>query len=130
MADASATLDAKLARLEKLKSEINQLENEIGDEISSRPVNENLIFFYGGACPYTPRAEKLIQCLERHTQRPVVRMETWQNKDNYDKFVEVGGPDKCGGVPFLFNMETKESICGVPRTLDQVKQWAGVAADQ
>lgn len=80
-----------------------------------------LYFFYGNECPHChtmlPIVDKLI---EEGTK--ITKLETWHNKENATKF---DGMDKgkCGGVPFFFNEESGQSICGETSEED-VRAWA------
>jgi hypothetical protein len=54
----------------------------------------------------------------------ISRFEVYQSKDNSKKYGDVGGPRKCGGVPFFYNSKTGVSICGSAVDCDKLKLWA------
>lgn len=42
---------------------------------------------------------------------PIQKMETWKNEENA-KLAEEKDCGKCGGVPFFYNDESEQWICG------------------
>ena len=70
-----------------------------------------LLEFYGKECGHCFAINGLIDKLEKELNLKVERYETWHNEENAHKQAEY---DKglCGGVPFFFNTDSKEYICG------------------
>ena len=85
-----------------------------------------LLMFYGKECPHCERMEPLVAKLEREEGITVERSEAWHDDANAKKLEELD-QGLCGGVPFFYNTETKESLCGeVP--YEEVQVWALGAA--
>ncbi len=82
----------------------------------------SLLFFYGTECPHCERLEKNIQAFEAETGKSVQRVEVWHNKHNLDRLEDLD-VNMCGGVPFLYNEETKKFICGEAK-VSEIKEWA------
>lgn len=70
-----------------------------------------LLEFYGLECSHCIKMHPLIERFEKETGIKVEKYETWHNEENARKQEEY---DKgtCGGVPFFFNTEISQSICG------------------
>ncbi len=82
----------------------------------------SLLFFYGTECPHCERLEKNIRAFESETGAKVERIEVWHDKANLAR-LEMIDKDMCGGVPFLYNEETKKFICGEAK-VKEIKAWA------
>jgi len=69
-----------------------------------------LQMFFGDECPHCERMMPLVNQLIEEGM-PVEKLETWHHEENAKKHKNV---DKgyCGGVPFFFNTENKQWICG------------------
>ncbi len=80
-----------------------------------------LYFYYGEECPHChtmlPLVDKLIE-----SGTNVKKLETWHNDDNAKALTEVD-TGKCGGVPFFWNDESKQFICGATSE-ENLKKWA------
>ncbi|MEK7615007.1 MAG: hypothetical protein AAB431_01325 [Patescibacteria group bacterium] len=80
-----------------------------------------LYFFYGEECPHChtmlPLVDKLIG-----EGKKIQKMETWHNEENASLFEKLD-KGKCGGVPFFFNEESKQFICGESDEKN-VRKWA------
>lgn len=80
-----------------------------------------LYFFYGEGCPHChvvlPIVDKLIQ-----EGIEIQKLETWNDKQNA-KLAEEKDCGKCGGVPFFFNEESGEWICGSAEE-EVIRTWA------
>ena len=81
-----------------------------------------LLEFYGTECPHCERMHLLVRRLEKESGVLVEKYEVWHNSENAKKMEEY---DKgfCGGVPFFYNTETKNHICGETQ-YDDLKKWA------
>lgn len=69
-----------------------------------------LLEFYGKECPHCvvmmPLVDKLIA-----EGTKIEKFETWHNDENAKKMEEYDR-GLCGGVPFFYNTESKQFICG------------------
>jgi thiol-disulfide isomerase/thioredoxin len=81
-----------------------------------------LLEFFGTECPHCSRMHPLVERLEKEKGVKVEKYEVWHNEENAKKMMEY---DKCycGGVPFFFNTETEEYICG-EAPYEKLKNWA------
>lgn len=81
-----------------------------------------LLEFYGEECSHCLKMKPLVERLEKEEGVKVEKYETWHNEENAKKFDEY---DKgvCGGVPFFFNTETNQSICGEV-SYGELRNWA------
>ncbi|PIR69850.1 MAG: hypothetical protein COU47_00210 [Candidatus Niyogibacteria bacterium CG10_big_fil_rev_8_21_14_0_10_46_36] len=70
-----------------------------------------LLEFYGNECPHCVRMAPLVERLKQEEGITVEQFEVWHDDDNSIKMDEYD-TGLCGGVPFFFNTETKEFICG------------------
>ncbi len=82
----------------------------------------HLLEFYGTECPHCVHMHKLVEKLEKEENLKVDTFEVWHNKENEKKLLEMD-QDLCGGVPFFYNTETKQFICG-ETDYATVKAWA------
>lgn len=83
-----------------------------------------LLEFFGWNCIHCHNMEPLVDKLEKESGAKVQKYEVWRdenagNAEMMSKY-DTGG---CGGVPFFFNTETKEAICG-ECPYDELKDWA------
>ncbi len=70
-----------------------------------------LLEFYGEGCPHCIKIKPLVEKLEQETGVKVEKYEVWHNEENIKKVQEYN-KGLCGGVPFFFNTETNDFICG------------------
>lgn len=82
----------------------------------------NLLFFYGEECPHCKNMHALLDRIEKEESVSISRIEVWHNAENL-KILESYDKEYCGGVPFLFNTETKKWMCG-EISYDELKTWA------
>ena len=83
-----------------------------------------LLEFYGTECPHCIRLRPLLERLEKEEGVKIERYEVWHDDKNA-AMMEKYAKDRCEGVPFLFNTETQDSVCGEAE-YDMLKKWAGV----
>ena len=83
-----------------------------------------LLGFHGTECPHCVRMKPLIEQLEKEGGVHVEMFEVWHDPVNAKKMSEYDR-GLCGGVPFFYNTETKDYICG-EASYDDLKAWAGV----
>ena len=81
-----------------------------------------LLEFYGRECPHCITMMPLIERLEKETGLKVEARETWHDAANAEllKKYDTG---LCGGVPFFFNTDTNDAICG-ECGYDELLAWA------
>lgn len=78
--------------------------------------------FYGEECPHCEKMEPKVEQLQDEEDVEVEQLEVWHNEENaemMDKYDE----GYCGGVPFFFNTESEEWICG-ETDMETLKAWA------
>lgn len=83
-----------------------------------------LFEFYGQECPHCIRMHPLVEQLEKEHGVKVEKYEVWHNDENRQKMAGYAA-DRCMGVPFFFNTETQEFICGSTE-YEYLKKWAGI----
>ncbi|PJE64317.1 MAG: hypothetical protein COU90_02600 [Candidatus Ryanbacteria bacterium CG10_big_fil_rev_8_21_14_0_10_43_42] len=81
-----------------------------------------LLEFYGEECPHCQEMDALVKKLEEETGVRVETFETWHNTENARKMEEYDR-GLCGGVPFFFNTESGNFICG-ETSYENLKHWA------
>ncbi|MEX2007886.1 MAG: thioredoxin domain-containing protein [Candidatus Spechtbacterales bacterium] len=81
-----------------------------------------LIEFYGTECGHCTTMAPLVQRLQQEEGVQIEQREVWHNEENAtaQKQYDVG---LCGGVPFFYNTETKQHICG-EASYEELKTWA------
>lgn len=70
-----------------------------------------LFEYYGDTCPHCIAMKPLIEEVEKELGLKIEKLEVWNNEENLKKMEEVDN-GRCGGVPFFYNSETDEFICG------------------
>lgn len=78
--------------------------------------------FYGDGCSHCENMAPKVQELEDETGVEVEKLEVWNNKENAEKQKELDD-GKCGGVPFFYNTESDEWICG-ETDIETLKKWS------
>ncbi len=80
-----------------------------------------LLEFYGQECPHCERMAPLVEKLKKEGF-DVQQFETWHHPEHAKKQKEY---DKglCGGVPFFYNTDSGEFICGATE-YEALKSWA------
>lgn len=81
-----------------------------------------LLEFYGTECPHCVKMNPLIERLEKEERTDVEKYEVWHNEENAEKMRKYA-EGRCMGVPFFFNTETEDVICG-EADYERLKQWA------
>ena len=81
-----------------------------------------LLEFYGETCPHCIEMVPLVEKMEAELEVTVEKLEVWNNEENAKRMEEF---DKglCGGVPFFYNTEAKQFLCGAT-DYDTLKAWA------
>ncbi|MFB6216017.1 MAG: hypothetical protein ABEJ72_03490 [Candidatus Aenigmatarchaeota archaeon] len=83
--------------------------------------------FYGDECPHCEKMEPVVDEVEEEEDVEIQRLEVWNDRDNAKKQYELDQDDSgdklCGGVPFFYNTETDEWICG-EADKEELKAWA------
>lgn len=67
--------------------------------------------FYGDSCPHCIEMMPVVEKLEKELGVKVEKLEVWNNEANAEKLEEIDR-GLCGGVPFFYNDENKDFICG------------------
>lgn len=82
--------------------------------------------FYGLECPHCQKMRELTdKLMKEYPSVHIERKEVWHDKANMAFVEECDSSGECGGVPFFYNSENKEWLCGEV-TYDELKKWAGV----
>ncbi|MAG47884.1 hypothetical protein CL617_04725 [archaeon] len=81
-----------------------------------------LVEYYGTACPHCVEMAPLIEKLEKEEKIKIKKLEVWHNAANAKKFQEADN-GFCGGVPFFINTKTGKKVCG-SMTYAKLKAWA------
>jgi len=63
-----------------------------------------------------------VEQLEEDEDVKVEKLEVWNNQENAEKMEELDD-GKCGGVPFFYNTESEEWICG-ETDIETLKKWS------
>ena len=63
-----------------------------------------------------------LERLEKEEGLEIKSYEVWHDEKNA-KMMDECAKDKCEGVPFLFNTETKDFVCG-EADYERIKEWA------
>jgi len=71
----------------------------------------------------TRKAEPVVQSLEASIGKSVTRLEVYRSETNKQRYIQSGGLEKCGGVPFFYNDYTKSTVCGA-REIAVLQRWA------
>ena len=80
-----------------------------------------LLEFYGKECPHCIAMQPDIEKLEAEGFT-IEHFETWHDEANAKKLQEYD-TGLCGGVPFFFNTESKQFLCGEADAAT-LKKWA------
>lgn len=67
--------------------------------------------FYGDGCPHCEKMESKVGKVEEEEDVEIEQKEVWDDEENAEKQKELDD-GKCGGVPFYYNTETDQWICG------------------
>ena len=81
-----------------------------------------LYFFYGTECTHCHEMDPLNLKLEKELKIKLEKVEVWHNEKNAD-FLRKLAEGKCMGIPFYYNENNKNWICG-NTTYDELKKWA------
>ena len=81
-----------------------------------------LYMFHGEGCPHCVEMVPVVDKLNQSGEFKIEKLETWHNKENEAKQKEF---DKgfCEGVPFFYNTDSGEWICGGTDE-ETLKKWA------
>ena len=78
--------------------------------------------FYGDSCPHCTAMEDDVEKVQEEEDVDIEQLEVWNDKENAKKQKEFDD-GKCGGVPFFYNTESEEWICG-ETSYETLKAWA------
>ena len=82
-----------------------------------------LLEFYGTECVHCRHMDPLVEKLEKEEEVKIEKYEVWHNQENLQK-MRPYAEGKCMGVPFFFNTESQDYICG-STDYERLKKWAG-----
>jgi thiol-disulfide isomerase/thioredoxin len=71
-----------------------------------------LYMFYGEECPHCEKMMPVVEEVESEKGVEIERLEVWHDKENAEKMQGIEEFEECGGVPFFYNTETGQWICG------------------
>lgn len=80
------------------------------------------MMFYGRESPECKEMNKLLDRLEEEEGIEVKCLEVWHDSSNQSLMMKYA-EERCIGVPFLFNSDTGDYICG-ESSYKRVKEWA------
>lgn len=78
--------------------------------------------FYGEECPHCENMEPKVEQLQEEEDAEIKQLEVWNDEENAEKMAEYDD-GLCGGVPFFYNTESEEWICG-ETSIETLKAWA------
>lgn len=81
-----------------------------------------LLEFYGETCPHCIAMKPHVEKMEKELGVEVEKYEVWNNEENAEKMKEYD-TGLCGGVPFFYNTDSKQFICG-SIGYDKLVAWA------
>ncbi len=83
--------------------------------------------FYGEECPHCRDMESKVEKLRREEDIEIEQLEVWHDDENAEKMSEFDsdedGKPLCGGVPFFYNTESGEWLCG-EEDYEKLVRWA------
>lgn len=78
--------------------------------------------FYGDGCTHCEEMEPKVEKLEEEGFE-IKKLEVWDNEENQEVYKDKQGSENCGGVPYFYNEDTEEFICG-STDFETLKAWA------
>jgi len=81
-----------------------------------------LLEFYGRECPHCFAIKPSLEKVQKDEGVEIKSYEVWHDEKN-EKMMEGYAKDRCEGVPFLFNTETEDYVCG-EEDYKRIKEWA------
>ena len=85
-----------------------------------------LLMFVGTECPHCALMRPLVAKLSFDTGLVVEEHDTWKNEADYrllENYQEAVGDSACTGIPFFYNTETNNYLCGEV-SYKKLKGWA------
>ena len=82
--------------------------------------------FIGTDCPHCAAMEPLLNKLSFDTGIVIEKRDTWKNESDYrllENYQEKTGDKECDGIPFFYNTETQDYLCGEVN-YKTLKNWA------
>lgn len=79
--------------------------------------------FYGDDCTHCKAMRPKVEKLEEEEEVDVKRLEVWNDEENQEVYYDMKGDENCGGVPYFYNDESEEFICG-EADFETLKAWA------
>ena len=90
-------------------------------ELTGDP-NANLLMFSGTECMHCKDMYPLVEQLEKEEGIKIEILESWHNEANAALLEELD-QGRCGGLPFFYNRQTQQFICGNCE-YEELKAWA------
>ena len=81
-----------------------------------------IMMFYGTECSHCHNVMPIVDRLNKEGRVKIMKVEVWHNDKNAE-LMEKYDRGFCGGVPFFYNENTEEWICG-ETDYDTLKTWA------
>ncbi len=85
-----------------------------------------LMEFYGTECPHCIEMRPIVERVEKELGVEIEKIEVWHNAENAKLFQKIDG-GFCGGVPFFYNEDTEEKLCGA-QEYEDLLAWAKKSA--
>lgn len=82
-----------------------------------------LIMYHGKECPHCRAMDGTVEDLEEQEGVTVTKREVWHDEENNEEMQHIDAFQDCGGVPFFYNTETGDWICG-ETSYDTLVDWA------
>ena len=82
-----------------------------------------LYMFYGEECPHCEKMMLVVEEVESERAVEIEQLEVWHDKENAEKMQGIEEFEECGGVPFFYNTETEQWICGEASN-QELADWA------
>lgn len=82
--------------------------------------------FYGQECPHCQKMRELTtKLMEEYPEVHIERKEVWHDDENMKLIEQCDKDNECDGVPFFYNSENGDWLCGEV-SYRKIKKWAGV----
>ena len=78
--------------------------------------------FYGDGCPHCEKMKPVVEEVEEEEDVEIEQLEVWHSEENAEKMKGFDN-NECRGVPYFYNTESGQSICG-EASKEKVAEWA------
>jgi thiol-disulfide isomerase/thioredoxin len=83
----------------------------------------DLLMFTGDNCDHCDQMEPYLRRLEKELGVRVHRFNVWKDQVNFKLFEKLDKGQKCGGLPYFYNVKTQQCVCGAT-TFGNLRAWA------